>query len=50
MLDEIEQEREGWRRKAREVAKSIVAPRAAEIDEKGEFAWDLVEAYSDMAF
>jgi alkylation response protein AidB-like acyl-CoA dehydrogenase len=50
MLDEIEQEREGWRRKAREVAKSIVAPRAAEIDEKGEFAWDLVEAYSKYGF
>ena len=50
MLDEIEQEREGWRRKAREVAKSIVAPRAAEIDEKGEFAWDLAEAYSKYGF
>jgi alkylation response protein AidB-like acyl-CoA dehydrogenase len=50
MLDEIEQEREGWRRKAREVAKSIVAPRAAEIDEKGEFAWDLAEAYSRYGF
>jgi len=50
MLDDIEQEREGWRRKAREVAKSIVAPRAAEIDEKGEFAWDLAEAYSKYGF
>ncbi len=50
MLDEIEQEREGWRRKAREVAKNIVAPRAAEIDEKGEFAWDLAEAYSRYGF
>jgi alkylation response protein AidB-like acyl-CoA dehydrogenase len=50
MLDEIEQEREGWRRKARGVAKSIVAPRAAEIDEKGEFAWDLAEAYSKYGF
>ena len=50
MLDEIEQEREGWRRKAREVAKNVVAPRAAEIDETGEFAWDLVEAYSKYGF
>ncbi len=49
-MGEIEQEREGWRGKAREVAKSIVAPRAAEIDEKGEFAWDLAEAYSKYGF
>jgi alkylation response protein AidB-like acyl-CoA dehydrogenase len=27
-----------------------VAPRAAEIDEKGEFAWDLSEAYSKYGF
>jgi alkylation response protein AidB-like acyl-CoA dehydrogenase len=50
MLDEIEQEREGWRRKAREVAKNVVASRAAEIDETGEFAWDLAEAYSRYGF
>ena len=50
MMEEIEQEREGWRRKAREVAKSIVAPRVAEIDEKGEFAWDLADAYSKYGF
>jgi len=50
MLDEIEQEREGWRRKAREVAKNVVAFRAAEIDEKGEFAWDLAEVYSKYGF
>ena len=49
-MSNIEQEREGWRRKAREVAKNIVAPRAAEIDEKGEFAWDLAEAYSGYGF
>ena len=45
-MNDIEQEREGWREKAREVAKQVVAPRAAEIDEKGEFAWDIVEHYS----
>src|SRR4030066_1609557 len=50
MIDEIEKAREGWREKAREVAKTIVAPRAAEIDEKGEFAWDLAEAYSKYGF
>jgi alkylation response protein AidB-like acyl-CoA dehydrogenase len=49
-MSNIEQEREGWREKAREVAKNIVAPRAAEIDEKGEFAWDLAEAYSKYGF
>src|SRR4030065_2139503 len=50
MIDEIEKVREGWRGRAREVAKNIVAPRAAEIDEKGEFAWDLAEAYSKYGF
>jgi alkylation response protein AidB-like acyl-CoA dehydrogenase len=50
MIDEIEKVREGWREKAREVAKSVVAPRAAEIDEQGEFAWDLVDAYSKYGF
>ena len=49
-MEDVEQVREGWRKKAREVAKSIVAPRAAEIDEKGEFAWDLAEAYSRYGF
>jgi alkylation response protein AidB-like acyl-CoA dehydrogenase len=50
MVDEIQQQREGWKKKAREVAKNIVAPRAAEIDETGEFAWDLAEAYSKHGF
>ena len=49
-MNDIEQEREGWRIKARDVAKKVVAPRAAEIDEKGEFAWDLVEEYSKHGF
>lgn len=47
---DAQQERESWRAKAREVAKTIVAPRAAEIDAKGEFAWDLAEAYSKYGF
>ena len=49
-MSDIEQEREGWRKKTREVARNVVAPRAAEIDEAGEFAWDLVEAYSKYGF
>ncbi len=49
-MGDVEQEREGWREKAREVAKTVVAPRAAEIDEKGEFTWDLAEAYSRYGF
>src|SRR4030043_148813 len=32
-MDNIEQQREGWRKKAKEVAKNVVAPREAEIDE-----------------
>jgi len=50
MIDGIEKAREGWREKARQAAMAIVAPRAAEIDEKGEFAWDLSEAYSKYGF
>jgi len=49
-MEAVEQVREGWRRKASEVAKRAVAPRAAEIDETGEFAWDLVEEYSQHGF
>ncbi len=49
-MGDIEEQRESWRRKAREVATTIVAPRAAEIDAKGEFAWDLAEAYSKHGF
>ena len=49
-MEEVEQIREGWRKKAKEVAKNVVAPRAAEMDETGEFAWDLVEEYSKHGF
>jgi alkylation response protein AidB-like acyl-CoA dehydrogenase len=49
-MSDIEQTREGWRRKAREVAQNTVALRAAEIDTKGEFAWDLAEVYSKYGF
>ncbi len=49
-MDAVEQVREEWRKKASEVAERVVAPRAAEIDETGEFAWDLVEEYSKHGF
>jgi len=49
-MDPIDQEREGWKIKAREVARSVVGPRATEIDETGEFAWDLVEEFSKHGF
>jgi len=49
-MQDVEQVREEWRKKAREVAKNVVASRAAEIDEVGEFAWDLAETYSKYGF
>jgi len=49
-MSDIDQTRENWRRKAREVAQNTVALRAAEIDTKGEFAWDLAEVYSRYGF
>ena len=50
MMDEIQQQREGWKKKAMEVGKNIVAPRAAEIDAKGEFSWDIVDAFHREGF
>ena len=49
-MRDVDQERESWRQKAREVAKSFVAPRAAEIDAKGEFPWDIVEVFGQQGF
>ena len=49
-MSDIEERRESWRTKARDVAKNVVSPRAAEIDAEGEFAWDLAEAYSKHGF
>ncbi len=40
-----ERQRESWRWKAKEVAKNVVAPRAAEIDIKGEFPQDIANAF-----
>ena len=49
-MDEIEQKREEWRKKAQEVAKRVVAPRADEIDAKGEFPWDIVDVFAKEGF
>lgn len=49
-MDEVEQERDRWRQKAREVAKTFVAPRAAEIDAQGGFSWETVEVFAQQGF
>jgi alkylation response protein AidB-like acyl-CoA dehydrogenase len=49
-VDPIKQERERWRRKAGEVAKDVVAPRAMEIDGTGEFPWDIVDVFAREGF
>jgi alkylation response protein AidB-like acyl-CoA dehydrogenase len=49
-MNDVEKEREEWRNKAKDVAKNIVAPRASEIDAKGEFAWDIVDAFAQRGF
>ena len=49
-MTDVEKMREGWRNKAREVARSVVAPRAKEIDATGEFAWDIVDVFSQHGF
>jgi alkylation response protein AidB-like acyl-CoA dehydrogenase len=47
---EVDQERERWRRKAKEVAQKVVAPRAAEIDAKAEFPRDIVDVFGQNGF
>jgi alkylation response protein AidB-like acyl-CoA dehydrogenase len=49
-MDEVEKVRESWRLKAREVARSVVAPRAKEIDAAGEFAWDIADVFAQQGF
>ncbi len=49
-MGDVEKVREGWRQKAQEVATKIVGPRAREIDEKGEFAWDIAEQFAQEGF
>jgi alkylation response protein AidB-like acyl-CoA dehydrogenase len=50
MMDEIQQQREVWKKKAIEVGKGFVAPRATEIDDKGEFSWDIATAFNREGF
>ncbi len=49
-MNEIEKERERWRKEAREVAQDFVSKRAKEIDDNGEFPWDIVETFSKKGF
>ncbi len=49
-MDPIEQKREEWRAKAQAIGKKLVAPRAAEIDSKGEFPWDIADAFAKAGF
>ena len=49
-MSEIEQERETWRAKAREVGQTIVAARAGEVDATGDFPWDIVDALAQRKF
>jgi alkylation response protein AidB-like acyl-CoA dehydrogenase len=49
-MDEIQQQREGWKKKAMEVARKVVAPRSSEIDTKGEFPWDIVKVFAQEGF
>ncbi len=49
-MDEVGQKREEWRKKAQAVAKGVVAPRADEIDAKGEFPWDIARAFAKEGF
>lgn len=42
-MSEIEHEREGWRKMAKEVAENAIAPQASEIDANGEFPRDIVQ-------
>jgi alkylation response protein AidB-like acyl-CoA dehydrogenase len=50
MVGDIERERERWRKKAGEVARNCVAPRAMEIDATGEFPWDIVDVFAREGF
>jgi alkylation response protein AidB-like acyl-CoA dehydrogenase len=49
-MEDNRAEREAWRQKAREIAADFVAPRAADIDAKGEFSWEIVDRFSQSGF
>jgi alkylation response protein AidB-like acyl-CoA dehydrogenase len=46
-INNIEKERENWRKKARDIAENIVSKRAVEIDNTGEFPWDIANTFSE---
>lgn len=50
MMDEIEQKREEWRKTAKEIGRRVVAPRADEIDAKGDFPWDIADVFAKEGF
>ncbi len=45
---QLTEEQEAFRKLARELAESRVAPRAPEYDRTGEFPWDLVQLYREQ--
>jgi len=49
-MDPVDQMRANWRRKAKEVGTNFVAPRASEIDARGEFSWETVEEFAQHGF
>lgn len=49
-MNNIEEEREFWRKKAKEVGRNVVAPLAMENDWKGEFSWEIADAFSEAGF
>ncbi|MFH1151453.1 MAG: acyl-CoA dehydrogenase family protein [Actinomycetota bacterium] len=50
MAYEINEEQKMFQESIRDFAKTVVEPRAMEIDEKGEFPWDMVEALKKNGF
>jgi len=49
-MDEILWKRESFRKKAREVARNVIAPQASEIDAKGELPWEIVDVFAQQGF
>ena len=46
----LNEEQKMFQESIRQFAKDVVEPRAAEIDEKGEFPWDMVEKLKENGF
>ncbi len=49
-MEQVEQIREGWRKKAQEVARRVVAPRAMEFDARGEFPLEMAQEFAKQGF